>query len=421
MHRELILRIAVVVMAVIGLSIQYYIYRTGRAALRRWLPSRYHRRLAQAGWLALLVYVNLPYGYFIVWGRPEYVAPLWKVVFLYPFGIWSTASLGTLVVLLLRDLARFCWRRTARFRGTFRADHGSRRAAAAGTLSRRRFLRTSGSAAFAGLVTSPLVAATYGALVEARDLRVDEVDLAMPTFPSELDGLRLVQISDLHCRVYTPKEVIERVVEVANSLRPDLLLVTGDFVSDSTRYITPCAEALSKAQARYGKFGCLGNHDYYVNAAAVRGAMEEAGIRMLLNQAVRVEIDGRRLNVAAVDDLWTGNPDVKKALQEAERNCFTLMMNHNPNYFPAIARQGVELTLSGHTHGGQINLAFFGLPLDPTRLSTPFVRGLFRIGDSHLYVNRGIGVTGPPIRLNSPPEVTLFRLYHRNDRRSDTA
>jgi predicted MPP superfamily phosphohydrolase len=407
MHRESVVRIAILILAAVGLLIQWYIYRTGRSALARWLVSPRRRRLAQTLWLALLVYVNLPYGYFILFGRPEYVAPIWRAIFLYPFGIWGTASLGTLIVLLLRDVLRTFWAFVSRL---WKTSPRSEAASVDRTISRRSFLKSSASAAFGGLAVSPVFAATYGALVEARDLKIEELELAFPALPEGLDGLRVVQISDIHSRVYTPKEVIERVVQVANSLQPDLLFITGDFVSDSKRYIDPCAEALRQAEARYGKFGCLGNHDYYVGALDVRMAMAEAGITMLVNDGIEVEIAGERLNIAAVDDLWTGQPDVHRALKRIRRDHFTLMMNHNPNYFPFIAEQDVELTLSGHTHGGQINLSVLGLPLDLTRLSTPYVRGLFNIRRSKLYVNRGIGVTGPPIRFNSPPEITLIRL-----------
>jgi predicted MPP superfamily phosphohydrolase len=391
--------------------IQFYFFQRTRKKLRTLNINKSSKRILLLSLIVFLTYIYSPYIYFVISGRPhEAVDPILLYGILYPFGIWNTASLALFAMLILKDGFNFLKRRILKGSLTSRSNRRFANALHSKAISRRRFLKVSSSAASLGLLSSPVIAATYGAIFEKRFLEIENLNIAFPDLPETLKGLKIVQVSDIHSSMYTPQEDIEKVVEYVNRLEPDILAVTGDFVSSSRIYIKPCVDAFSKARAKYGLFGCLGNHDYYVGVQEVLQEFRSIGFQMLVNSGATITVRGVPINILGVDDLWRGRPNLVKALKEVDATHFNILLCHQPNYFPTIKSYKVELTLAGHTHGGQIALNFFGSTLSFSSLVTPYLRGLFQENNSMLYVNRGIGITGPPIRFNSSPEITVITL-----------
>lgn len=411
MHKLIFYRLLILSFALLAGLVQLYIFRKTKNKLFELSINENIQKVLYVLLIGFLLYINSPHIYFLLFGRPR--GPINSTLlygFLYPFGVWNTASLAIFIILVLHSALRRFKKHFAKLLNSEQKSGLKVQNFDVKSISRRRFLRFTSSAASLGVLSSPVISATYGAVFEKNQLQVEKFKLHFPNLPEPLKGLRIVQVSDIHSSMYTSKEAIEKVVEQANNLEPDLLAVTGDFVSSSKIYIEPCVQAFSVAQAKYGLYGCLGNHDYYVGAHDILNEFRSIGFQMLVNSGATIIIAGTPINILGVDDLWQGRPNLHKALAHVNDDNFNLLLCHQPNYFPKIQTQKIELTLSGHTHGGQIVLNFFGSSLSFSTFFTPYLRGLFEENNSHLYVNRGIGITGPPLRFNSPPEVTLIIL-----------
>jgi predicted MPP superfamily phosphohydrolase len=227
--------------------------------------------------------------------------------------------------------------------------------------------------------------------------------------PRELDGYRIGQLSDVHCGPNTPAHRVRRWVERLNALDLDLMTVTGDLITHGSSHVADVAAALGGLRARDGVFACMGNHDYFTDGEDFVRELTENGLTVLRNRGVVLERSGAQLYVAGVDDTWTARHDVARALADRPLGAPTVLLAHDPNLFPEAIARDVELTLSGHTHGGQ--LAFPGVRrLSLARFITEFTAGLYRRGRSWLYVNRGAGTTGPPVRLGAPAELAVLTL-----------
>jgi predicted MPP superfamily phosphohydrolase len=227
--------------------------------------------------------------------------------------------------------------------------------------------------------------------------------------PPQLDGYRIGQLSDVHCGPHTPATRVRGWVERLNALDLDLMTVTGDLITHGSTHVAAVAAALGGLRARDGVFACMGNHDYFTDGEHFVRQLTDHGLVVLRNRGVVVERDGARLYVAGVDDTWTSRHDVARALADRPAGTPTVLLAHDPNVFPEASAHDVELTLSGHTHGGQ--LAIPGVRrLSLARFITRFTAGLYRRGRSWLYVNRGAGTTGPPVRLGAPAELAVLTL-----------
>jgi predicted MPP superfamily phosphohydrolase len=272
--------------------------------------------------------------------------------------------------------------------------------------SRRAFL----TKAVGFTATAPFLVSTYGVVYARSAFEIVNIDMPIASLPKEMVGFRIAQLSDLHAGPFISERQMVKIVTEANRLSPDLIVVTGDIIHSSKDYIPPCMRALSGLRANHGIFACMGNHEYWVDPDTIRRAVEAIGIKMLINEGRILGIGESRLNLSGIDDLRHGVPDLRAALEGLDPAAPTLLLSHRPEAFPAAARHGVDLTLSGHYHGGQVKVKAFGIPLTPVRLLTKYVEGPFRIGTSRLYVSRGLGTTGTPVRLGSRPELTLIRL-----------
>lgn len=268
---------------------------------------------------------------------------------------------------------------------------------------RRRLLKTATFAA-------PLV--ITGAGYAGRDkLRVTNTKVNIPGLPPGLHGLRLVLLSDLHMSMLVPRALVARAVSMANELDAHVALVTGDLITRGGDPLDACLDELARLKAEGGVLGCLGNHEIYSLCEEYTWREgRKRGIQFLRSAQQVVEFGGARLNIAGVDYQRSENPYLTGAEKLMVPGIPNILLSHNPDVFPVAARLGFDLTLSGHTHGGQVNVEILNQHLNVARFYTPYVSGKYEIGTASAYVTRGIGTIGLPVRLNASPEVSLIEL-----------
>jgi len=256
-----------------------------------------------------------------------------------------------------------------------------------------------------------LVQVARRAFAEPFLLSVEETTVSLRRLPRALDGLRIVQLSDIHHSPFTSRQQIERAVETVNKLEPDIIALTGDYVSHEREYAAPCAEMMGRLRARCGVFAVLGNHDHWVDAALITDLFRAEGITVLVNEGMRFEHPeraGASFWLAGVDDTMVGMEDLPLALAGSSADEMKLLLAHNPLVLRRAAREGVDLVLSGHTHGGQVTWRS-----ETSRSGRPrrrLLRGLGRQGQTQIYVTRGLGTVVLPVRYGCLPEVTLLEL-----------
>jgi uncharacterized protein len=277
-------------------------------------------------------------------------------------------------------------------------------------ITRRNFFRLAAGSA-AGLVF-------YASEISRHEVEVIDVTIKVPRLPHAFAGMKVVQISDFHFQEYTEAWFLEAVVRKVNAVAPELVLLTGDFVSSNPmpqhiniKLAYHCAEILSRIECPL-RYAILGNHDALVGARAVTDALTTHGIPVLANRSVPIERQGQRIWLAGVQDVLIQRPDLSTALPEGMRQDRepTILLAHEPDFADYAMGRQVDLMLSGHTHGGQILLPFLP-PLMLPDMGTKYVHGLFRLGDGmQLYVNRGIGAVNLPFRFRCPPEITAITL-----------
>jgi uncharacterized protein len=224
------------------------------------------------------------------------------------------------------------------------------------------------------------------------------------------DGLRVVHLTDIHHSLFTPLEDVQRAVHLANQLRADVVALTGDYVTFSPMYIWPVARALGKLRARLGVFAVLGNHDFQVDPGLMTRALQAQHIRVLRNAHHSLRLGSAPLWLVGVDDLWWNRDDLPGALRSVPARDPKILLCHNPLGIQAAAMHGIDLVLSGHTHGGQVRLPVVGSVYGRSKLGRRFVEGWNRLQNTQIYVSRGIGKVLVPLRLGCPPEVTCLRL-----------
>jgi predicted MPP superfamily phosphohydrolase len=252
--------------------------------------------------------------------------------------------------------------------------------------------------------------AFWGVVVRRRWVRTRELDIVIPGLPAAFDGYRVAQLSDLHLGGLTPPKWGEAWARLTNAALPDLVAVTGDLVSSGTDFHHDIARVIGRLRATDGVYVSMGNHDYFGDGEPLVTLLRQTGAVVLRNEGRKVTRQGAQLFVAGVDDTWTKRADLIRTLADRDPEACTLLLAHDPELFPLAARHGVNLVLSGHTHGGQIALPFFPELLGLGKLAHRFHLGLYRDGDSSLYVHGGLGTTGPPIRVGVAPEIAILTL-----------
>jgi uncharacterized protein len=264
-------------------------------------------------------------------------------------------------------------------------------------LTRRTFFRLCGGVTAVGLADG---------LVEPFSLEATAHEVSLPNLPAALDGLKVVQLTDPHRGDLTPDAVIRAAVRQAAAWEPDLVVLTGDYVRWDAADALPLARLLSPLRPRLGMLAILGNHDYENPERLVRTLTETAGIRLLRNASVEL---APGLFVSGIEDTWRGVPDPGTALQGVPGDAALLFLTHNPVGVRFVQNRAC-LALAGHTHGGQICVPGLSPHFPPGMEGFDRIAGWGTYGGARLYISRGIGCTAYPVRLNCPPEVSLFTL-----------
>jgi len=244
----------------------------------------------------------------------------------------------------------------------------------------------------------------------APDPEITVTDIWLRRLAPPHEGLRIVHLTDIHHSLYTPLDDVQRAVHLSNRLRPEIVALTGDYVTLSPDYIWPVAEALGKLRARLGVFAVLGNHDFDVDADEITHALRSQHIHVLRNSHRVLRHGSAALWVIGVDDVWYGADDLRGALRSVPTRDPKVLLCHNPLGIHRAAAHGIDLVLSGHTHGGQVRLPVVGSVYGRSKLGVRFVDGWNRLDGTQIYVNRGIGKVLLPVRVACPAEIACLRL-----------
>jgi len=396
----------------------YWYYRLREWGARLVRSGRWRRRLEWAAGAAYFFCVfTLFFGPLIFRGAAEPThltlpAALRRV----PFPVWSVCSvLGFLVAIILALADRAArgayWLYSKAFLPSNPGPH------ALLSPDRRRFLEQAACAVSA----TPFVAGAYGLFYGRLNLEVTRPRIRLRRLPKAFDGFRIAQLSDLHIGPFMSAEEIRKYVATCNQQKPDLVVLTGDFITWDASTQGAVVDALSGLKAPYGIFGSLGNHEYWSEVEeSITRLFAARGIRILRQQAAPILAGDSSLNLLGVDYQSVQGPRshgghfVRRYLENIEHliraDTANILLSHNPNTFERAPELGIDLSLSGHTHGGQVTLEYIHPDLSPSRLITPYVKGWFQKGDAQLYVNSGIGTIFVPIRLGAPPELTIYEL-----------
>lgn len=272
--------------------------------------------------------------------------------------------------------------------------------------SRRQFLSS--------VIAAPLVAisgtAAYARLIEPYNYLVSETDILIRDLPAAFEGFRITHLTDIHHSRILGLNEVRRVVSLAQQTRPDMFVLTGDYSTSYRRYIEPCAEALAALNAPEGVWAVLGNHDHYTDPELTTRALQRHHIAVMNNAHTTLQRGSDAIQLSGIDD-WTWNAvDWVRAFSGLKTSTPTILLSHQPTVLDFEQTQNVSLILSGHTHGGQLSFPFLGAPARFATADLKYSRGLFRRGDTQLYVSTGTGVIGLPLRFGVRPEIAVLRL-----------
>jgi len=279
-------------------------------------------------------------------------------------------------------------------------------------INRRNFIRLTAAAGAVALAGDSV-------LLEPNRPQIVRQQIVLQRWPERLNGFTIALLSDFHYDPHFSAHPLKAAIGMVNDLRPDLIALTGDFVSmpllsgDDKKAASdaePCADLLRQMQAPCGLWAILGNHDFFTDPRIVSNALQSAGIQVLGNRSVPIEFNGARLWLSGVNDILSQSANLDVALKPVPADEATILLAHEPDYADYVVRHhAVDLQLSGHSHGGQVRLPFMR-PLYLPDLAKKYVMGLYKVGPLTLYTNRGLGTVGVPVRLNCPPEITLLTL-----------
>ncbi|MBO9130359.1 metallophosphoesterase [Bacillus sp. 165] len=284
-------------------------------------------------------------------------------------------------------------------------------------LNRRNFLKNGIRLMFYSVLTSGL-GYYYARYIEPRLLTTAYHTISSPLIPRGFNGAKIVQFSDLHLGYNYTLEQLEVLIEKINEQKPDLVFFTGDLMDDQRTYsrTNEIAPVLRRVNAPLGKFAIYGNHDHGGYGTEIyEQIMSAAGYEILINSSKIIKlVDGSQIGVLGIDDLMLGNPKIKETIQQADPNLYTIALIHEPDMAHMVADSAVNLQLSGHSHGGQVQIPFVG-PIITPPLAEKYVEGFYKVNSSSghellVYVNRGIGTTRVPFRFLARPELTVFTL-----------
>ena len=250
----------------------------------------------------------------------------------------------------------------------------------------------------------------YGRKVEPNWIEVVQVPVTLPHLSAELEGYRIVQITDVHADRWMTRDRIAQIAEQMNQQRPDLMVLTGDYVTDDPETYAAALKGFEGLKATDGVLAVLGNHDQWSNPQIIKAALEENGIQVLKNDVITIDHKGGTLQIAGVGDVWSGEHDLNKVLQQLSGRSAAIMLAHEPDFADETAATGkFDLQLSGHSHGGQVKIPF--LKRVTPELGHKYPIGQYQVGDLIQYTSRGVGVSGLHVRFNCRPEITVITLH----------
>lgn len=255
-----------------------------------------------------------------------------------------------------------------------------------------------------------LVLSLYGVFIRRHWVVTHRIDVPVRDLPSAFEGFSIAHLSDLHVGTFATLDYAMRWVRRANGLNADIIAVTGDLVASGTAFNGDAAALLAELRAKEHVLVSMGNHDYFGSGEDLIGKIRDRGLRLLINEGFTLERGDAKLFIAGIDDTWTRRADIERTMAGRPDGTCSIVLAHEPNLGRALVKAGADLVLSGHTHGGQIAMPFLARWVSPAKLLHPFNLGLYRVGDSHVYVHPGLGTTGPPVRFGVAPAVTLLTL-----------
>lgn len=401
-----------IVFTILILLAQIYLYRRFTRSSLSHAPTPHMRRTLGGLFLAF----SIPVVVLFFW-RPRLAEwPSWTIIaVVYPFYIWHAASvlmcLGFGLLRLGRTLVSLVQRLLKKRRVIAQSTDTHRAVAESRFNPARRVFFRQGFTILAGAT----VAGTAYSAFRRGDYEITESTISIPGLPASFDGFTIALVSDIHSSPFMTLPQMRTYVDGINSLHADLIAIPGDLVNSEVEEAYPLAEALADLRAPFGVFATLGNHDFFTrDPDQVTSIVAKTGISVLRNEAVRVEKAGSAIALAGIDD--TGNPRranllMQRVFHRSEGQISRILLCHRPYFFEEAASQKIDLTLSGHTHGGQVVLARIGNSvIAPARVASPYVAGLYSLGANKMYVSRGIGTVGIPFRVNCPPEITRITL-----------
>jgi predicted MPP superfamily phosphohydrolase len=279
-------------------------------------------------------------------------------------------------------------------------------------ITRRTFLKGL-FASLAGTLLAAFGGYGYARYIEPRLIQTTEVEISSTKLPSSFSGVRIVQFSDIHLSEEYSIDQLVKIVNKINQLSPDVIFFTGDLIDKPNQYgyLHQISPVLRRLKAPLGKYAIYGNHDHGGYGTAVyKTIMKDSNFKLLKNRGERISLlDGSSVFVAGIDDMMLGRPDFNQTFTDAGSRLFTILLAHEPDAALEAKQHSVDLQLSGHSHGGQVQLPFYG-PLITPPYASIYTEGLYEVDSMKLYVNRGLGTTRLPYRFFSVPEITVFTL-----------
>jgi hypothetical protein len=397
------------VLLIFGVSQLYWAWRGYSFAAARVRSRGWRWAVCGAVLAAYLTAYRFNFGAWRQHGTPVRLT-LSDALLAAPFLWWAASSLIAFLVVILFAIPQ-------RIVGGVRWVAARRRATRPEIQSpaRRKFLERTATVA-AG---APFVAGAYGLLYGRLNLQVTTHTVRFPRLPRAFEGFRICQLSDIHIGPFMPADEIRKYAAIANAQKADMTVLTGDFVTFDPGTQEAVVDALRGLRAPFGVYGSLGNHDAWAGVEdSITGLFRQTGVRILRGANVPIAAHGESFNLIGVDfqsaRRFGPSRPVKRLLENIEGmidpDRVNILLSHNPDTFDRAAELGIDLSLAGHTHGGQAALEFISPQIAPSRLITPYVAGWFRKPGGQLYVNRGIGTIFIPIRVGAPPEITVYSL-----------
>jgi hypothetical protein len=401
------------VITLLLLLVQFFFYKK----ISRYVTSTNKSPLVKKMCNIVFTVFNFPLIPLIIFRVQSDAIPSW---FMYggviPFYIWHVSFLLSFLIWLIGYVISSPFRLglwvANRFKGIReKIDNLKQKEKFISFDTKRRVFLQRGFTLLAG---TTVAGTTYGAYSK-NECEIVTQEIFLKNLPDAFDGFTISMLSDIHSSIFMTKEQMREYAALTNSLKSDVIVVTGDHVNSLVEEVYPFAEAFSELNAPFGVYGILGNHDYFTdNVDLVAKEIDDCGVRILINERHEITKDNSKLYLVGLDDTnsfkraaaW-----LELTTKGCEDNIPKILLCHRPYFLQQAVEYNIDLTLSGHTHGGQIVIAKFGKNVfAPARIVSPYVAGLYSSGDSQLYVNRGIGTVGPPIRINCPPEITKIIL-----------